>query len=73
MKKIEDIHRAYHESGRGMTVKERINYCVMIIYNAHNYLSRHTGKLTGTSRTRTREILLSAESELSQLVTKWEC
>jgi hypothetical protein len=69
MRKFEQIDQEYQQNGSRMSVRERINECAKIIYRTHEYLTRYGSRLTAYARSRSRQIIASAESELTRLVT----
>jgi hypothetical protein len=72
MKKLVQMSRSYRKADARMSVNERINQCALIIYRTHAYLSRYGSRISSYARSRSLQIIMSAESELSQLVTKWK-
>lgn len=69
MKKIEQFDRNYRERGSSLSIRERINYCAMIIYRTHRYLSRYGSRLSSFARNRSHSIIASAETELTRLIS----
>jgi hypothetical protein len=68
--KLPDLDKVYSVMKDCMTVQERVNYCVKLIYDLHGQLNRHTEPLSAPARSRSLVMLQEARAELHMLMTQ---